>query len=193
VANETLYGAVVTVFDKDFTPAMRIHAKRAVWKDIRWVFFDGIVKTRQADGSYMVAPFSEKSFALSETPDDFKRGVKPSDEMGFRELRHYAKKIEKEGYNATTYRVDMHVKLAFPCISLIMGIVGSALAMRKEKGRGVAAGIGIGFAIVACYLVVFQLSKTLGYTAILPPLVAAWASNILFLTIGSWLLLATNR
>jgi lipopolysaccharide export system permease protein len=191
--DETIYGVIVTSFDPAFRPTRRIHAKRAVWQGNRWIFMEGIVKTRQQDGSYSVHPFSERSFHFTETPEDFKRGVKPSDEMGFRELRDYANKVEKEGYRATSYWVDMHVKLAFPFISIIMGIVGSALALRKEKGRGVAGGIGIGFAIVALYLILFQLSKTLGYTSILPPIVAAWASNALFATIGTWLLLATNR
>jgi len=193
VPSETLYGVVVTAFDRQFTPTFRVHAERAVWRKGRWLFFDGTVKIRQKDGMYTVETFSERSFPLSETPEDFKKGVKPSDEMGYRELRRYAQKIEKEGYSATTYWVDMHVKLAFPCISLIMGLVGSSLALRKEKGRGVAAGIGIGFAIVALYLVVFQLSKTLGYTGILPPVVAAWASNLIFATLGTWLVLSANR
>ncbi len=193
VATETLFGVVINEFETDFRTKQRIHAKRAVWKEGRWVFFDGTIKKRQGDGTYEVSTFSEMTLLLPETPEDFKKGVKPSDEMGFRELRRYAKKIEREGYSARTYRVDMHVKLAFPCICLIMSLVGASLALRKERGRGVAAGIGIGFAIVALYLVSFELFKTLGYTGILSPFVAAWASNILFGTIGVSLLLYTNR
>jgi lipopolysaccharide export system permease protein len=193
VGAETLFGVVVNQFDRDSSTKLRIHAKSAVWKDGLWHFFNGTVKKKKADGTYAVSTFSEMPLKLRETPDDFKKGVKPSDEMGFRELRRYAQKIEREGYNARTYWVDMHVKLAFPCISLIMGLVGTSLALRKEKGRGVAAGIGIGFAIVALYLVCFELFKTLGYTAIAPPVVAAWASNILFGAIGICMILFAGR
>jgi len=193
VKAETLFGVVVNQFDGDFRTRQRIHARRAVWKDGQWRFFDGTVKQRQEDGAYTVSPFTEMTFELHETPDDFRKGGKPSDEMGFMELRRYAQKIEREGYSARTYWVDMHVKLAFPCISLIMGLVGVSLALRKEKGRGVAAGIGIGFAIVALYLVSFELFRTLGYTGILPAFLAAWASNILFATVGISLILHANR
>jgi len=192
-ATETLYGVVVTQFDRDFHTTQRIHARKALWKGGQWRFFEGTVKTRQPDGAFAVSTFSETSFSLPETPADFAAGVTPSDEMGFRDLKRYARKIEREGYNARTYWVDMHVKLAFPCISLIMGLVGTALALRKEKGRGAAAGIGIGFAVVALYLVIFQLAKTLGYTGILPPVAAAWASNGLFITIGTWLTVCVTR
>jgi len=193
VVAKTLVRVVINQFDRDFRIKQRIHARRAVWKVGGWHFLNGTVKQRQQDGSYTVSTFSEMTFPLYETPDDFKKGVKPSDEMGFRELRRYAQKIEREGYSARIYWVDMHIKLAFPCISLIMSLVGAALSLRKEKGRGVAAGIGIGFAIVALYLVTFELFRTLGYTGILPPVVAAWASNILFAAVGTCMFLYTSR
>jgi lipopolysaccharide export system permease protein len=193
VAAETLFGVVVNQFDGNFVTKRRIQSRRAVWTDGHWLFFDGTIKKREADGSYTVSTFTQEAFPLKETPEDFKKGVKPSDEMGFRELRRYAQKIADEGYSARTYWVDMQVKLAFPCISLIMGMVGASLALRKEKGRGAAAGIGIGFIIVALYLVSFELFKTLGYTGIVPPLVAAWGANLLFGTIGTYLIINTGR
>lgn len=193
VASETLYGVVVNQFDPDFTLSKRIHAQRAVWENRLWHFYDGTVKSRKPDGSYRVTTFSKMTYALRETPEDFKKGAKPSDEMGFRELRHYAQKIENEGYSARSYWVDSHVKLAFPCISLIMGLVGTALALRREKGRGIASGIGIGFGIVALYLVAFELFKTMGYIGLIPPILAAWAANILFGTIGALLILSIAR
>lgn len=192
-AAETLLGVVINQFGQDFRITQRIHAQRAVWKDGRWHFLDGTIKRRQDDGTYSVSTFSEMTLALHETPEDFKKGVKPSDEMGFKELRRYAEKIEREGYSARTYWVDTHIKLAYPCISFVMGLIGIALAFRKEKGRGVAAGIGIGFAIIAMYLVTFELFRTLGYTGIVSPFLAAWASNILFATVGACLILYTSR
>jgi len=193
VANETLFGVVINQFDGDFSISRRIHARRAVWQNGLWHFYEGTVKSRLPDGTYRVSTFSSMTYALRETPEDFKKGAKPSDEMGFRELRRYARKISDEGYNATTYWVDANVKLAFPCISFIMGLVGTSLALRREKGRGIASGIGLGFAIVVLYLVAFELFKTLGYTDIIPPALAAWAANILFATIGGFLLVNVSR
>jgi lipopolysaccharide export system permease protein len=193
VAAETLFGVTINQFDHSFITTRRIHAKSAVWSDGHWRFFDGTVKKKGADGTYVVSAFAEATIPLQETPDDFKKGVKPSDEMGFRELHHYAQEIEDEGFSARTYWVDMHVKLAFPFISLIMGLVGSSLALRKEKGQGAAAGIGMGFLIVALYLVAFELCKTLGYTGIVLPVIAAWGANILFGTIGTCLLISTVK
>ncbi|MCD6139076.1 MAG: LPS export ABC transporter permease LptG [Deltaproteobacteria bacterium] len=191
--SNTLFGVVVNQFDPDFRVKQRIHARRAIWENGHWLFLDGTIKQRQRDGGYTVSTFSEKVFPLSETPDDFKKGGNPSDEMSFTELRRYAQKVENEGYSARSYWVDMHIKLAFPCISFIMILIGASLALWKEKGRGVAAGIGIGFVIIALYLVTLELTRTLGYSGILPPIIAAWASNILFAMVGAYLLLCAHR
>lgn len=189
--NDTLYGMIMTEFDGAFKIKRRIHAKSVVWKGGNWEFQNGTIKERR-NGSYEIEVFSNLVLSLPETPEDFKQGVKPSDEMGFRQLRHYARELEQEGYRANTYWVDMHVKLAFPFISFIMALVGSALALRKERGQGIAAGIGIGFIIVALYLVMFELSRTLGYAGVLPAMVAAWAPNLIFAAIGTYLLLGAK-
>ena len=109
--------------------------------------------------------------------------------MTYSELKGYIQKIQKEGYEATRYIVEKQIRLAFPVVCIIMALFGIALALRKEKGIGVAQGIVGSLLVAFVYWICFGLSRSLGISGIFPPLWAAWSSNILFLFIGGYLLL----
>lgn len=190
---QTLEGVIINQFDHDFRLVRRIQAYKGIWQKDHWSFHNGVVKEIDTDGSYKITPFEGRTFHLIEIPDDFQRDVRYSDEMGFVELREYAKKIISEGYNAYRYLVDMHIKISFPFICVIMSLIGIPLALRKEKGVGIATGIGISLGIILLYLVTFEIARTLGYSEVVPPIVAAWFANILFGTLGSFLLLNTRQ
>ncbi len=190
---KTLEGVIINQFDRDFRLVRRIQAHSATWRTDYWAFYNGVVKERDENGSYRITPFKEKNFSLVESPEDFEQVAKYSDEMGFAELREYAKKIAREGYDACRYLVDMHIKLSFPFICVIMSLIGIPLALRKEKGVGIATGIGISLGIILLYLATSVIARTLGYSEVVPPVVAAWFANILFGTIGLFLLLNTRQ
>lgn len=190
---KTLEGVIINQFDSNFRLIRRIQAHSATWGKDHWHFHNGIVKEADKNGSYKILTFKEKIFSLVETPEDFEKVVKYSDEMGFSELREYAKKIAGEGYDACRYLVDMHIKLSFPFICVIMSLIGIPLALRKEKGVGIATGIGISLGIILLYLVTSVIARTLGYSEVVPAVVAAWFANILFGTIGLFLLLNTRQ
>ncbi len=61
-------------------------------------------------------------------------------EMNYRELKEYVRKIERDGYNASKYRTAMYACISFPFISVIMAFLGIPLALRKERGAGTRPG-----------------------------------------------------
>ena len=75
---------------------------------------------------------------------DLKKVVKRSEAMSFRELYRYVQKVETEGYDATAYRVDLHAKLAFPVVCVIMSMVGIGIAARGRLTKGLPASIALG-------------------------------------------------
>lgn len=115
--------------------------------------------------------------------------MKTSDEMSFRALRALIQKVEAEKYNATRYRVDLNYKIAFPMVCLIMCFIGTGIAVRGKLKEGLPVIIAYGLAIAFLYYIVLSLCVNLGYGEILPPVVAAWAANLLFLCGGGVLLI----
>ena len=186
-------GAILYYFDSDFNLRSRLDAQKVIWKDGSWIFINGLSQTFLPKGSYSSQLFGEKVVELSETPEDFRYQEKPSEAMTYTELSAYIRKVEKEGYEATRYIVEKQVRLAFPMVCVIMALFGTAMALRKEKGIGIAQGIVGSLLITFVYWIFFGFSRSLGLSGAFPPLWAAWSANLLFLLIGGYMLLVIRR
>ena len=105
--------------------------------------------------------------------------------MSFFELKAYVQKVEAEGYDPTTYRVDMNGKIAFPFICIIMALTGAATGMRSFAKNNMPLAIAIGVVICFLYWIMYGFCLSMGYATILPPVIAAWVANLVFLCMGS--------
>ncbi|MBI4799440.1 MAG: LPS export ABC transporter permease LptG [Desulfarculus sp.] len=185
---QSLADVVYYRFDKDFNLAMRVDARRVRYLGGRWVFFSGLMQQRLAGGGYSGQAFEEQVVDLPEKPHDFTKLSKPSEEMSFGELVRFVKKIEDEGYDSRRYRVDLQSKLSFPFVCLIMALVGVPLALFKERGQYLAAGVVLGLGVALLYWISFSYMRSIfGYTGVLPPFLAAWLPNGIFSLLGLWL------
>lgn len=186
--DQTAQGASLYFFDSKFRLLARLDAEKAFYKDKSWFFVNGLYQSFQS-GGYSSQPFDQQTFHLPETPEDFRYQEKSSEEMTYQELRGYINKIQREGYDATRYIVEKQTRLAFPVVCIIMALFGISLALRKEKGIGIAQGIVGSLFVAFIYWIFFGLSRSLGQNGVFPPLWAAWSSNLLFLMGGGYLLL----
>ena len=100
-----------------------------------------------------------------------------------------AEKLEREGYDATRQRVDMHSRLAVPFTCLIMGFLGIPFALQRGRNSNIALGVGLSLGIGVIYFIIQSLVMAFGYSNAMPPLFAAWTANFIFLLLGVWLLL----
>ena len=176
-------------FDSQFKLQARLDAEQAGWRDNLWTFYHGLYQTFQNGRNQTSEPFREKKLPLSETPDDFRYQEKSSEEMTYIELTGHIEKIQREGFEANAYIVERQMRLAFPMVSIIMALIGISMALRKEKGIGIAQGIVTSLAVTFIYWVFFGFSRSIGLSGVFPAFWAAWSSNILFLLIGGYLLL----
>jgi lipopolysaccharide export system permease protein len=130
--------------------------------------------------SYAVKIYPQKAVEIDILPEDLKRVFTRSDEMNVAELFSYIREVESEGYDATTYRVDLHARFAFPVLSIIVCIIGIGIAVKRKGREGPSVSIAFGAVVVFAYWVVHSFCLSLGYGGMLPPIVAAWISNIIF-------------
>ncbi|MBI3756177.1 MAG: LPS export ABC transporter permease LptG [Deltaproteobacteria bacterium] len=180
----TLKGLTIYKLDNDFNIVQRIDAQEVNWIDEKWVAKESKL-LRFQDGRLLDE--SKKTLEiipLAEKPDDLKNIERLADEMGFRELWSYVKKLKREGYAATRYLVDLHSKISFPLVSVIMAMLGMPFALKSGRHGGIAVGVGISLIIGFSYWIVFAINVSLGYNGIIPPLLAAWLTNIIFAGLG---------
>ena len=170
----------------------RIDAAEASWDGDRWVFVSGYVRrfqggVEQAEGFQRLAVNG-----LGERPQDFaKEGHRP-DEMNWFELRGYIERLRASGARVENYLVDLHLKLAFPLICLVVVMIGGALATRMRM-QGAALGFGLSVAISFFYYGVLRAGQALGHNGALPPYVAAWGADVLFGTVAVVMLAQAQR
>ena len=187
--NKAVSGVTLYYFDDKFNLRKRVDAASGTFKNGRWTFRDLIVQTRAPDAGkehYEIAIYEERAEPFAFQPDDIQRVVKKSEEMNFMELLAYIRTVEAEGYDATNYRVDLNAKLSFPVVGLIMALLGAGFGL-KRKGRGaqeISLSIVYGIGICFLYWIVLSFCLSLGYGGMLPPLIAAWTANFIFLGIG---------
>ena len=139
------------------------------------------------ENNYRITFFARRVEPFDYQPEDLKRVAKKSEEMNFMELLAYIRNVEAEGYDATNYRVDLHAKLAFPVVCLILSFVAAGYGIKRRGRRGaqgLSVSIGFGLGVTFLYWVFFNFCLSLGYGGMLPPIIAAWIANFIFFGYG---------
>ncbi len=188
--SKTILGITLNHFDDKFRLSKRIDAREATFMAGRWLLKDAIVQRLQPqDGSYAVTFRAKQIQRLDFAPDDLERVAKKAEEMGFFELKDHITKTEAEGYDASRYRVDLHAKIAFPMVCILMCMMGTGIAIRGKNREGLPVSIAYGIGIAFLYWIAYSFCLSLGKSEVLPPIVAAWAANLIFLSVGGVILL----
>jgi lipopolysaccharide export system permease protein len=99
--------------------------------------------------------------------------------MSFGALRDYVQRLGASGYSVTELRVDLHRKIAFPAAALIMTLLAVPFGATTGR-RGALYLVGLSIVLAAAYFLLTTFFMAIGAAGILPPFLAAWATNILF-------------
>ncbi|MCD6186103.1 MAG: LPS export ABC transporter permease LptG [Deltaproteobacteria bacterium] len=184
----TAFGITIYNFDKKFKLIKRIDAKKGLFKNGKWFFYDVLEQNlTEKDEKKRIKFNAEKEGMLDIMPEDLKKVIKKSEEMSFFELFAYINKIEKEGYDAKKYRVDLYAKIVFPFVCFIMCLIGSGIALKGETKEAMPVKIAIGIGTAFVYWIFHSFCMSLGYGRMLPPVIAACTANIVFLCVGFYL------
>ena len=172
----------------------RVNAAKAAWEDSVWVLSDARIRSFSQDGEVESETYIARGplEALRDYPSDILREQKDPGEMSYRELRRLVDRIDESGGDPARYRVGLAMKLSFPFSSLIVILIGAPLTAHLRRG-GLAVGVGIGLGLAFVYYGLMKGGQALGDHALLPPLVAAWAGNIIFGVCGVLLIRKAER
>lgn len=123
------------------------------------------------------------SYFASERPD--------AEQMSYRQLRAHVAELQASGFNVVPYVVDMHRKLAFPFITIIMALIAVPFAVTTGKS-GALYGIGAGLALAIVYWATISVFAAIGSGGLMTPALAAWAPNAIFGCVAVYLLLTVR-
>ena len=183
-----LYGVTVLEVDDRFRLQYRLDARKAHWTPRGWDVSDGALREISASGNVSTVPFQYAAIEMEEKLADFTQIQKPVSAMSYLELRDYVSRLQAAGFQVKKYLVDLYSKLSSPLKNLIMVLVAIPFALQSPRG-GRLFGIGLAIAIMVAYTVVHYIALAFSRADLLPPMLAAWAANIIFLGIGASLFL----
>jgi lipopolysaccharide export system permease protein len=154
----------------------------------RWTIGDGRLRIIGGVGPEESFAFdSAYQRSIVETPQDLLAEPKAPEEMRYAELGRYIDALERSGGDGRKLSVDRALKIAVPMTCLIIVIFAAPLAITGPRASA-AYGIAISLATTILFLTLVQLSRAIGSGGLLPPTLAAWIPNILFGSIGLFLL-----
>ena len=192
VGGATLGGIQLYHFDSDFRLIEMIEAEEAHYADRAWTLHEGFQRRFDGDNTITLEPFEHKPIPLNLIPSDFSGGLSgDSESMTFRDLRGYTGRLYKSGLQYARLLTDYYGRIAFPFVTIVMVLVGIALSLRRSGTRGGSMAIGIGQALVVGFLywATHSIAIAFGRGGALPPIVAGWVTNALFLSYGLYLML----
>jgi lipopolysaccharide export system permease protein len=162
-------------------PTELIIADSAVYRGNRWHLMNGVYRTFVHDTAQTIRPFTELvSEQFHEEPSTLTATPKEPEEMTYAELGHYIEVQQASGTQPRKLMVVRAQKFAIPVATLIIILFGAPLANTSARG-GPAYGIGLSLGVTVVYLMMFNVTKAMGWTGVLSPFWAAWLPNAAFL------------
>ena len=187
----TLKAISITQDRADGTKQTKISAERAEWLDGEWWLFSIKRRDFNKDGNPMGkehtvanSEMGKPLGMLTESPDDIVASNKPWEFCSAFEIwKHikYQPNISIEGRAALRY--DMHNRLAMPWACLVVTLFGIPAGARSGRQSLVNAMLFVILIFLAFYAINLG-GLYLGKQRVLAEWVAAWLSNIVFLSVG---------
>jgi lipopolysaccharide export system permease protein len=187
-----LEGVTVWQLDRQLRPELRLDADRAVPTPSGLRLAAVTLRQFPAGRPEGETRTPEVTVAIDLKPDDLKVVAKSAEDMGFTSLWRYCDTLTQGGYDATPYRSLLHAKLSAPFAALVMAFLGIPFALGDNRSKGIGAGITLSLVIGLAYFLTNAIVLTLGRSGALPPLVAAWAANLIFAAVGLWFTLTID-
>ncbi len=172
----------------------KLTAKKARYQNGGWTFYDTMRYQTNRRGTLVGEPSFAKELPvdLEEKPDSFVQGTSQVEFMNTKQLREHIEQLQGVSRKlAQRLLVDLHYKVAFPFVSLIVMLIGAPLAMRSGRGSTIR-GVGVSLGVVVVYYGLVSICLALGKGGYLPPIFAAWFSNFFFAAIGVYFIRNTS-
>jgi lipopolysaccharide export system permease protein len=167
----------------------RLSAESADWNEEfgGWTFHKGWFQ-KFGNPGIMTEVFEHRIYPLDETPEYFKRTWQTPDQMSYEELKNLISELKMKGFDPVYEQVRLFWKIAYAIVTFVVVLIGIPFSFRMDN-RGSLSGIFISLVIILIYYPMTNVLKNLGYSGVLPPLLAAWGGNLLVMILSMILML----
>jgi lipopolysaccharide export system permease protein len=185
-----LKDVVVQEHDKKQNIISKTTAKEARWTKDGWMGFSLTTYKLDRDGRIIKEPkFKHRDILnIKEGPREFQTQKYKTETLTLSELKNYKRRLSAtSGSILQNLLVETHNRIAYPFANIVAVLIGAAFCLKAKRSSGLL-GIGLGLLIGLLFYGVFAVSTALGKGGLLPPFVSAWFANILFGSLGIYLI-----
>ncbi len=191
IASNTLRDVVILEHDREQFLKRKITAEKMEWNGDKWVFYNCDIYRFDKSGGVIGKPAvfrAPKILQFQETPEGLLKNQTQPEYMNYVQLRDYVRLLSLESKStAKKLLVDLHYKLSLPFTSITIMLIGIPFALKRTRS-GAMASMGISLAIAVIFYGANAILIALGKGGFLPPIVSAWAANIIFACLGIFLI-----
>ena len=147
---------------------------------------DGSIHMSAARGLYRLIHFGEYTMTVGEKLSGGEQSKNEPD-MWISELQHRISDPATPDKNRLKLLSELHSRFTFPFASLVFAILAVPLGMQNRRS-GKSGGFTVSIGIILMYYVLMSVMRTIAERGAIPPAIALWIPNLLFLVIGVILL-----
>lgn len=159
-----------------------------------WSLAGCVERTFGSNGGFEEV-FSDKCVLPGDviTEEELKTAQLDPEEMNLEQMRAYIRDIKTKGYDPTRYTADMHAKIAFPLINIVMPLIAIPLGVRSSRRGGAMIGVGVAVVTGAVFWFMFSMGVAFGQTGKLAPWISVYAAHVFFAAAGMMMFAASER
>jgi len=146
----------------------------------KWNAHDVLTRTFDVSNHMVADRQSNAVLALEELPFHFQETEEWLELLSARDTLRLAKKYEIISGNSNKWYTDYYSKTASPFIALIVVFLGVPLSVFSRRSTLIFSFLVV-LAAAGMFFVTNQIGNSLGAKGILPPFLAGWFGNIVFI------------
>ncbi|HET7826751.1 MAG TPA: LptF/LptG family permease [Anaeromyxobacter sp.] len=178
----------VTVLEVDsaFRLVRRIDAGRMSPAGGEWLLEDVEDRTFLPDGDVKLERAPARRYRFEEPPEAFAIVPGRPSQMRWATLLHQIDIRRTLGLPVQEFLLERYNRLAYPFAGVAGAVVAVALALRRNRKGHLSAALVESVGVSLLFWAVQGVSWALGLSGRVPPWIAAWAPDVLFLAAGVW-------
>jgi lipopolysaccharide export system permease protein len=158
--------------------------------EYQWEFVNGSYREFDPAQNYLIKDyqiFDHELIPMEENLDRFLATNRKSTQMTLQDLWHQAAIEAKRGQTEyyTHLMTQLHERIALPLATFLLGMLGYTFAVRASI-RSLVREFGFALSSIVLYYALKALFGRLGTTGMLPPMITAWLTTVLFVLAIIW-------
>jgi lipopolysaccharide export system permease protein len=172
--------------DPEFRLVRRVDAARMLPAGPEWLLEEVEDRSFLPDGRLALERAEARRYRFDEPPDAFSIVPGRPAQMRWAMLLRQIDVRRRLGLPVGDFLLERYNRLAYPFAGVSGALVAVALALRRNRRGHVAAALVESVGVSLVFWGLQGVSWALGLSGRVPPAVAAWAPNAVFLAVGLW-------